>query len=294
MGQGRRSTRSPRRASSSTAARGRSTARRCGCSASAPPTPATLDAVMREAGAFRMGPFELMDLIGLDVNFAVTRSVWEALLPRSALRAVDPAAGARRGRLARPQVRARLLRLRARRGEARARDRDRAVAPVAHRRPWATVRSSVRCASALRQPDSISPRARQMPRSRPRISPWTTRLLVPSDGRTATSVAVAGGQRECRRLRSRARLSHVHAARGRRRATPAARRLRLPPSARCRPRGIAVSRIDDVAGHGRDAHGRDARQRGGRRGESGHRERARRRSRDAQRRQLSDGSARLG
>jgi 3-hydroxybutyryl-CoA dehydrogenase len=40
--------------------------------------PATLDAIMREAGGFRMGPFELMDLIGLDVNVAVTRSVWEA------------------------------------------------------------------------------------------------------------------------------------------------------------------------------------------------------------------------
>ena len=40
--------------------------------------PTTLDAVMREAGGFRMGPFELMDLIGLDVNFAVTRSVWDA------------------------------------------------------------------------------------------------------------------------------------------------------------------------------------------------------------------------
>lgn len=40
--------------------------------------PATIDAVMREAGAFRMGPFELMDLIGHDVNFTVTKSVWEA------------------------------------------------------------------------------------------------------------------------------------------------------------------------------------------------------------------------
>jgi 3-hydroxybutyryl-CoA dehydrogenase len=37
---------------------------------------ATIDAVMREAGGFRMGPFELMDMIGLDVNFAVTSSVW--------------------------------------------------------------------------------------------------------------------------------------------------------------------------------------------------------------------------
>lgn len=39
-------------------------------------SPATLDALLREAGGFRMGPFELMDMIGHDVNFAVTSSVW--------------------------------------------------------------------------------------------------------------------------------------------------------------------------------------------------------------------------
>ena len=39
---------------------------------------ATIDAVMREAGGFRMGPFELMDLIGNDINYAVTRSVFDA------------------------------------------------------------------------------------------------------------------------------------------------------------------------------------------------------------------------
>ncbi len=39
---------------------------------------ATIDAVCREAGGFRMGPFELMDMIGHDVNFAVTSSVWKA------------------------------------------------------------------------------------------------------------------------------------------------------------------------------------------------------------------------
>ncbi|MCX3060717.1 3-hydroxyacyl-CoA dehydrogenase [Streptomyces beihaiensis] len=39
--------------------------------------PATIDAVLRESGGFRMGPFELTDLIGQDVNEAVTRSVWE-------------------------------------------------------------------------------------------------------------------------------------------------------------------------------------------------------------------------
>jgi len=40
--------------------------------------PATLDALLRQAGGFRMGPFELMDLIGHDVNYAVTRSVFDA------------------------------------------------------------------------------------------------------------------------------------------------------------------------------------------------------------------------
>ncbi len=40
--------------------------------------PATIDAIMRDCGGFRMGPFELMDLIGHDVNYAVTCSVFDA------------------------------------------------------------------------------------------------------------------------------------------------------------------------------------------------------------------------
>jgi 3-hydroxybutyryl-CoA dehydrogenase len=40
-------------------------------------TPQVLDACLKAAG-FRMGPCELMDLIGHDTNFAVTRSVYEA------------------------------------------------------------------------------------------------------------------------------------------------------------------------------------------------------------------------
>jgi 3-hydroxybutyryl-CoA dehydrogenase len=39
---------------------------------------ATIDTVMRDCGGFRMGPFELMDLIGHDVNFSVTQSVFNA------------------------------------------------------------------------------------------------------------------------------------------------------------------------------------------------------------------------
>lgn len=37
-----------------------------------------LDAILREEGCFKMGPFELMDLIGVDINYAVTQSVWQA------------------------------------------------------------------------------------------------------------------------------------------------------------------------------------------------------------------------
>lgn len=38
---------------------------------------ATIDWVMKELGGFRMGPFELMDFIGNDVNYKVTETVWQ-------------------------------------------------------------------------------------------------------------------------------------------------------------------------------------------------------------------------
>jgi len=37
----------------------------------------TIDALLKNTG-FKMGPFELMDLIGVDVNFSVTRSMYES------------------------------------------------------------------------------------------------------------------------------------------------------------------------------------------------------------------------
>ena len=37
---------------------------------------ATIDWAMKTIGGFRMGPFELMDFIGNDVNYAVTETVW--------------------------------------------------------------------------------------------------------------------------------------------------------------------------------------------------------------------------
>ena len=39
----------------------------------------TIDWAMREIGGFRMGPFELMDFIGNDINLAATKSVYEAM-----------------------------------------------------------------------------------------------------------------------------------------------------------------------------------------------------------------------
>lgn len=36
-----------------------------------------IDLIVKGEGGFKMGPFELMDLIGIDVNYAVTQSVYE-------------------------------------------------------------------------------------------------------------------------------------------------------------------------------------------------------------------------
>ena len=36
-----------------------------------------IDRIIKMEGGFKMGPFELMDLIGIDINYAVTKSVYE-------------------------------------------------------------------------------------------------------------------------------------------------------------------------------------------------------------------------
>ena len=38
----------------------------------------TTDAVMESTG-FKMGPFKLIDMIGMDINYSVSKIVWEAL-----------------------------------------------------------------------------------------------------------------------------------------------------------------------------------------------------------------------
>jgi 3-hydroxybutyryl-CoA dehydrogenase len=40
-------------------------------------TAAEIDRIVKESGGFKMGPFELMDLIGIDINLAVTKSMYE-------------------------------------------------------------------------------------------------------------------------------------------------------------------------------------------------------------------------
>ena len=77
---------------------------------------ATIDWALTELGGFRMGPFALMDFIGHDVNFRVTEAVYAGFFLRCALPARPHPAAAAGRRLPGPQGRARLLRLRARRG----------------------------------------------------------------------------------------------------------------------------------------------------------------------------------
>jgi len=49
-------------------------------------TPAQIDAIMRDCGGFRMGPFELMDLTGIDVNFPVSQIIYDGYMQDPRLR----------------------------------------------------------------------------------------------------------------------------------------------------------------------------------------------------------------
>ena len=78
-----------------------------------------IDRIVRIGGGFRMGPFELMDLVGVDRQFRGRQVVLGAELSRAALAtAPDPVADGGR-RSPRPQGRAGLLRLRRRPPQAR-------------------------------------------------------------------------------------------------------------------------------------------------------------------------------
>jgi 3-hydroxybutyryl-CoA dehydrogenase len=51
-------------------------------------TPQQVDRIMKLGGGFKMGPFELMDLIGIDVNFAVTQSIFRGFFEEPRFRPV--------------------------------------------------------------------------------------------------------------------------------------------------------------------------------------------------------------
>ena len=64
-------------------------------------TPEQVDRICRRAAGFRMGPFELMDLVGIDVGYAISRSFYEQTLEprwRPSPLAARMAAGGRLGR----------------------------------------------------------------------------------------------------------------------------------------------------------------------------------------------------
>ena len=50
-----------------------------------------IDETLKDVGGFRMGPFELMDLIGIDINYSVSESVWKSFYyePRCAPHALQ-------------------------------------------------------------------------------------------------------------------------------------------------------------------------------------------------------------
>ncbi|MDC3415163.1 3-hydroxyacyl-CoA dehydrogenase NAD-binding domain-containing protein [Aquibacillus sp. 3ASR75-11] len=49
-------------------------------------SPEQIDTIMKKAGNFKMGPFELQDMIGIDVNFSSTKSVYQGFFGESRFR----------------------------------------------------------------------------------------------------------------------------------------------------------------------------------------------------------------
>ena len=71
----------------------------------------TIDRIMKEAGNFRMGPFELMDLIGNDINFAATESLYRSFFEDPRFRPSPIQQRMVTGRQSRPQNRPGFLQL---------------------------------------------------------------------------------------------------------------------------------------------------------------------------------------
>ena len=81
------------------------------CSPSGSPTIETIDRICRMEGGFRMGPFELMDLVGVDTGLEVSQSFYELSFGEPRWRPSPISARYVAGGHARAQERPRLLRL---------------------------------------------------------------------------------------------------------------------------------------------------------------------------------------
>ncbi len=238
---------------------------------------ACIDAVMRDSGGFRMGPFELMDLIGHDVNFAVTQSVFNAYFndPRFTPSLIQQ-----------ELVNAGFL------GRKTGRGFYDYGADAA--KPAARIEVQVRTPSTIVPGESAplyerlqarldegSPNRNDMPGL---IAQIDDAWLLLTDGRTATERAHALGIDNIVLIDlalDYATAQSVALARARRCSDDAYRRGRRIDEGRlCR--GV----IERYSRHGRDAHRRDVRQRSGGRGESGRLHERRSRSCDGEGRQL--------
>jgi len=92
----------------------RSCRNRCACCPEGVADFATIDRILVDAAGFRIGPFGLMDLVGLDVAHAVMKSMYEQYFEEPKYRPSVHRRAAGGGRIARPQDEARLVRIRAR------------------------------------------------------------------------------------------------------------------------------------------------------------------------------------
>ena len=209
---------------------------------------ATLDAVMREAGGFRMGAVRAD---GPDRPRRQLRRHAQRLggvLPRSALRAVGAAAGAGRGGIPGPEERPRFLRLRAGRGAAG----RRAARRRGPRRARVVLHGELGIAAPL--VDRIAARASRSSAHARRMPRFPDGVITIGDGLARADRRPHGDGAGCRDRRSQ-----PGAVRPRARLRDAARasRSRAPTAATTAPSrgavgalqaaGIAVSRLDDVA-----------------------------------------------
>lgn len=205
---------------------------------------ATIDAILRESGGFRMGPFELMDLIGNDVNYAVTRSVFDAFYgdPRftPSSRQLELVQAGRLGR-------------KSGRGFYEYENGKPVAAPSTAAWCMPPARIQIHRGTALAQTlaERLSTSTVQCDRvnehSDGRVAGWENTAIYPGDGRTATARAAATGMRNTILMdlaldgRAATRAAIAAADQADRDAVRAATGL-------LQAAGYAVSVIDDVPG----------------------------------------------